>query len=474
MPTANKKMEVSIFNKDNEAFNDWLHDAISEAIIIIDKETRILYVNSQWEKITGYTLDEVRGYKLTDIEPGSLLNEVIRTSKPVFGKNNQLLAAKGVNIISNAMPVFHDNSLIGGIAIFRESSQIELIMKELFKMKRAIEYYQEQLNDKDCLPADFTALTGESKDFIRALVKAHKASESTATVLIEGESGVGKTLLARAIHMSSSRKEKPFVSVNCAAIPETLLESELFGYVRGAFTGANREGKMGKIEIANGGTLFLDEIADMSITMQSKILTVIQERTIERIGDNKKIPLDIRIIAATNKNLKSLVSGGKFREDLYFRLSVIPIYLLPLRERKEDIPLLINLFAKKYNLKYGKNVKLSKKALNILKSYEWPGNIRELDNVIEHAVVMCSAALIKPEDLPESFSQFPARYLSSLGNTSNEFPKLKNLLEEVEKQAIVSALNLTNYNKTKAMGLLGLSRRMFYHKIKKYGLNHIS
>ncbi len=466
----NKVDEITLFKNSDNSFNDWLNNSISEAVMIIDKETKILYANSQYGKITGYDPDKVKGKKLSQIEPGAFLNEVVRTGQPVIGKHNKLASARGITIITNALPIFHNGEIIGAIGIFRDASQMEYIMNEMLKMKGLLEYYQEQLNLKSSLPDAFASLTGENRKFIKALIKAYKASESTATVLIEGESGVGKNLLARAIHMSSERKDKPFIDVNCAAIPETLLESELFGYVGGAFTGARREGKVGKIELANGGTLFLDEIGDMSAPMQAKILTVIQEHTIERIGDNKKISLDIRIIAATNKNLKSQVEAGKFREDLYFRLSVIPIYLPPLRERREDIPLLVDFFIKKYSQKYHKTVNLCKNTLKILKAYDWPGNVRELSNVIEHAVLMCPGGPVKQEHLPESFQQISFKHLSSLKNSPKNFPKLKTLLEEVEKEAILTALKVANQNKTKAMEMLGLSRRMFYHKINKYGL----
>ncbi|MFZ5632172.1 MAG: sigma-54 interaction domain-containing protein [Bacillota bacterium] len=466
-------MVENIFLFNNNSFNDWLFNSISDAIIIVDKDTKILYVNSQWEKLVGIKLDEIRGKKLMDIEPNALLNKVVRTGQPVIGKQYEL-SKYGINIITNSLPIFNNNNkLIGGIGIFRDISQIEYIMNEMLKIKNIIGYYEEKLNLKSSLPAAFSSLIGENTEFINALIKAYKASKSTATVLIEGESGVGKNLLARAIHMSGSRKEKPFIDVNCAAIPESLLESELFGYVGGSFTGARKDGKAGKVELANGGTLFLDEIGDMSITMQSKILKVIQEHTIERVGDIKKISVDIRIIAATNKNLKSMVNDSTFRGDLYFRLSVIPIYLPPLRERKEDIPLLIDFFINKYNQIYNKNISLGKNILNILKSYDWPGNVRELNNVIEHAVLMCPVGTIKMEHLPEPFNRTPFKHLRTLGTSLNDFPKLKYLVEEVEKETIISALKLTNYNKTRAMEILGLSRRMFYHKISKYGLNSI-
>ncbi|NHM26558.1 sigma 54-interacting transcriptional regulator [Desulfofundulus sp. TPOSR] len=451
---------------------DWLIDSIKDAIILVDKDTKILYVNSQWEKIIGISANQAIGKKLEDIEPDALLNIVVKTGKPEIGKR-VIHRKTGFEVISNSIPIFDKTNIVGGIGIFKEVSQFNMIINKMQRAKKIMEYHKEQLKLRSSLPDSFASLIGENKEFLNALFKAYRASQSSANVLILGESGVGKNLLAKAIHMSGSRKDKPFVDINCAAIPETLLESELFGYVRGSFTGANREGKLGKVEIANGGTLFLDEIADMSINMQSKLLKLIQERTIERIGDNKQIQVDIRIIAATNRDLMSMVNNGTFREDLYYRLSVIPIYLPPLRERKEDIPLLIDYFIKKYNSIYNKSVYLSKDVYNLLKMYNWPGNIRELSNVIEYAVLMCPSGPIKTEHLPEISNLRVNKFLGSweIIKIDHNFPKLKYLLEEIEKKAILSALKMSNNNKTKAMEALGLNRRTFYMKLKKYNLN---
>jgi transcriptional regulator with PAS, ATPase and Fis domain len=316
-------------------------------------------------------------------------------------------------------------------------------------------------------------MIGESPEFVKALTKAYRASASNATVLIFGESGVGKNLLARAIHGSGHRKDKPIVEINCAAIPDTLLESELFGYMGGSFTGANKEGKVGKAERANGGTLFLDEIGDMSIPMQSKLLKLIEEGNIDRIGDTKQTHVDIRFITATNRDLRSMMKNGNFREDLYYRLNVIPIYLPPLRERREDVPLLIDFFINKYTRIYNKKVDLAMTVYNLLNHYYWPGNIRELNNVIEHAVLMCPGRIIKTEHLPWPLNARSNQKLSldDFDSTDEKCSKLKYLVEEVEKRAIRSALKTCNNNKTKAIQTLGLTRRVFYHKIKKYNID---
>jgi len=294
---------------------------------------------------------------------------------------------------------------------------------------------------------------------------ALKAAKTKATILLTGESGTGKELIAKAIHFESDRSKGPFIAINCAAIPENLLEAELFGYEKGAFTGALIS-KPGKFELANGGTIFLDEIGDLPLHLQAKLLRVIQDKTFERIGGTKSIKVDIRIIAATNKDLEEMVKDGSFREDLYFRLNVIPIYLPPLRERKEDIPLLIDHFLKKFNEEYGKNINITKEAMEKLVNYSWPGNVRELENTIERLVILAEGNEITLNDLPF--------YIRQEDDTRITCVKLKETLpsqlELIEKQAIKEALKASNYNQTKAAKMLGLTKRQINYKIKKYGL----
>ncbi|PMP69077.1 MAG: sigma-54-dependent Fis family transcriptional regulator [Thermodesulfobacterium geofontis] len=294
---------------------------------------------------------------------------------------------------------------------------------------------------------------------------ALKAAKTKATILLIGESGTGKELIAKAIHFESDRSKGPFLAINCAAIPENLLEAELFGYEKGAFTGA-LVSKPGKFELANGGTIFLDEIGDLPLSLQAKLLRVIQDKTFERIGGTKSIKVDIRIIAATNKNLEEMIKNGTFREDLYFRLNVIPIYLPPLRERKEDIPLLIDHFLKKFNKEYGKNISITKSAMEKLMNYSWPGNVRELENTIERLVILAEGDKITLKDLPFYITQEVD--IKTIGiNLKNSLPIQLKLLE---KRAIEEALKACNYNQTKAAKLLGLTKRQINYKIKKYAL----
>jgi len=294
---------------------------------------------------------------------------------------------------------------------------------------------------------------------------ALKAAKSKATILLMGESGTGKELIARAIHFESDRAKGPFIAINCAAIPENLLEAELFGYEKGAFTGA-LVSKPGKFELANGGTIFLDEIGDMSLALQAKLLRVIQEKVFERVGGTKPIKVDVRIIAATNKNLEEMVRQNTFREDLYYRLNVIPIFLPPLRERREDIPLLIDHFLKKFNEEYGKNLGISEDAVRALINYSWPGNVRELENTIERLVVLTEGTEITFEDLPFYIKRHKKSKLEFLKGIQS----LPAQIEHLEKKAIEEALKACNYNQTKAAKLLGLTKRQINYKIKKYGI----
>jgi len=307
----------------------------------------------------------------------------------------------------------------------------------------------------------------KSEEFVYQSEKMHEVSslvvriaKTDSTCIISGESGVGKEVVLNMIHALSERKSFPLIKVNCAAIPETLLESELFGYEKGAFTGAYQR-KAGKFELADKGTIFLDEIGDIPLLLQSKLLRVIQEREIERLGGTHPIKVDVRIIAATNRNLEEEVRKGAFREDLYYRLNVVNIIVPPLRERKEDIPLLIDFFLKKYNIKHKKNIKgLTREARDVLVRYDYPGNVRELENIVERAVVLTRGDHISSEDLPNLAEQAMGASDSGIRGT----------VESLERSMIIEALVNADWVQTKAAATLGLSERMLRYKIKKYNI----
>ncbi|AHM56891.1 putative sigma-54-dependent transcriptional regulator YgeV [Peptoclostridium acidaminophilum DSM 3953] len=314
----------------------------------------------------------------------------------------------------------------------------------------------------------FESIIGSSEPLSNAIEQAKVASRSASSVLITGESGTGKELFARAIHSASSRNSHPFIAINCAAIPEALLESELFGYEEGAFTGAKKGGKLGKFELADKGTLFLDEIGDMSLHLQAKLLRVLQEKKIDKIGSSSSTPVDVRILSATNRNLEEMVEKREFREDLYYRLNVIPIRVPPLRERMEDIPELLMSIARECSQNLGKSVEgFSDSVMDIVMAYEWPGNVRELQNVIEYCINMTKTGVIVPEDLPEKLKTArPRRYEQS------KYQGIMSLgeLEKAEIQKALFAFKDYKQDKEKAAQALGISRATLYRKIKEYGI----
>ncbi len=309
----------------------------------------------------------------------------------------------------------------------------------------------------------FDAIVGDSEKIREVIALAGRIAPSDATVLVTGESGTGKELLARGIHYSSGRAEGPFVAVNCAAIPENLIESELFGHVKGAFTGAVRD-REGKFELADGGTLFLDEIGDLRVDLQAKILRALQERTIDRVGGVKQVDLDVRVISATNKDLEREVREGNFREDLYYRLSVVTLQMPPLRDRKDDIPLLAEHFLRKFSP--GPTVRLAPDALALLTAYGWPGNVRELENVMERASILKRGDTITREDLPEKLN----RKATGASEVLLNLPEGGLSLEELEKDLIMKALEKHKGNQTRAAEYLRITRPTLIYRMEKYGL----
>ncbi len=312
------------------------------------------------------------------------------------------------------------------------------------------------------------AFVGSSPQMLELFKTIGRVAPSDSSVLIQGESGTGKELIARSIHQYSNRKHMPFVSINCGAVPEGVLESEIFGHEKGAFTGAYTR-KIGKFEFADGGTILLDEIGEMSTHLQVKLLRVLQEREFERIGGNEKVNVDVRIIAATNKDLRRSISDKSFRADLYYRLNVVSIVVPPLRERVEDIVLLAAYFRDKYCAKLGKQPKqISRETLALLEANPWPGNVRELENAIEHAVVLGKGRIIMPEDLPEEIAN--SRTANNLPATGEQ-QTLKEMIKDVEREAIANALRQTRGNKLQAAKLLDISRRALQYKIEEYGID---
>jgi transcriptional regulator with PAS, ATPase and Fis domain len=348
--------------------------------------------------------------------------------------------------VSMSTAVLRDETgeVTGAVETFRDLSMVKALTEEL-KRKYS-----------------FRNIIGKSHEMQEIYGLIRTVARSNVTVLIQGSTGTGKELVARAVHYESPRADKPFVVVNCAALPEALLESELFGHVKGAFTGAVSD-RMGRFEIADGGTLFLDEIADVSPSIQVKLLRVLELKQFERVGDSRTKAVDVRLVCATNRDLKELMAAGEFREDLYYRINVVTINLPPLRDRGGDIPLLAARFLQKLNAETGKHVeKISQEAMDILIDFDWPGNVRQLDNAIGHAVVHCRGNTILPEHLPEDLLERP----SHVGEPPMNF----GTLEEMEKTAIKGMLKRCRGNRTLAARRLGIGRSSLWRKIKKYGL----
>jgi len=313
-------------------------------------------------------------------------------------------------------------------------------------------------------------IIGRDHQMRKILDVVESVADSRATVMLTGESGVGKTLVARTIHTQSPRKNNPFIEVSCGSLPESLLESELFGHAKGSFTGAVAD-KEGKFQVAHGGTIFLDEIGDAPLSMQIKLLRVIQDRVFERVGDNKTIQADVRLVVATNKNLEEEVKAGRFREDLFYRIKVVSIHIPPLRERLGDLRLLAEHFLKKYALENGKEIiGLSEDALRTMQTHNWPGNVRELENVIERAVILCRTNEIMPEDLPFSASAAPAPGAASKVADPNVVLPLKEALEAPEKEILRRALESCNWSRARAAKTLDINRSTLFKKMKKFGL----
>ncbi len=440
-------------------------DHMHEGVIIIDSETRVLYANKSYYEILGISVDSIQNKLLKESQPNARIIKVLETGTPIIN-SEFLVDTTSIRVVANIIPIKIEGKISGAVSVFRDVTEATELTTELERLKGYTKYLEEELmNHKE--RKLFSGLVGSDQKIQMVMEKINKVASTDTTVLITGESGTGKEVVANSIYNISSRFGKPFIKVNCAAIPESLLESEFFGYEEGAFTGSRKGGKIGKFELANTGTIFLDEIGEMPPSLQAKLLRVLQERVIEKVGGTSPIKIDVRIIAATNANLKELAEKRKFREDLYYRLNVFPINLPPLKERQTDILPLAIQFLKEFCKEHKKQLSFSAEVQHVFKSYEWPGNIRELRNVIEYAVIMCEkSGRITLDKLPD--------YLSSSNKITNNMETDNILLykqfEQIEEKAIREALIKTNGHRSDAMKLLGLSRKKFYKKINEYGI----
>lgn len=458
-----------------------LMDIACEGIIVVDDKGIITMVNQVYAELFNQKPEDMIGTHVSDayLDPKlSRLPMVLKSGRNEVGRS---FIFKGMPVIVSRVPIFGaDGKIIGAIGkmMFKDLAVLDQLVRQASNKKippKAELYKAPSIKD------DIDRIIGQSQQIIELKETVRKIANRNSTVLIRGESGTGKELLAKAVHMSSNRRFGPFIKLNCAAIPENLLESELFGYVEGAFTGAKKGGQIGKFELADKGTLFLDEIGDMPAAMQAKLLRVLQEREVEPLGSGQPKRIDVRIVAATNVNLEEAIQAGKFRQDLYYRLNVINLYLPSLRERVEDLPLLVNSFMKKFNMEFGLEVTgIHPEVMKVFADYTWPGNIRELENVMERIFNIIDDSLITVNHLPlylvnngnndSNTQQVPQLNMQNIVNNKAIDNTLFNIVEKTEKEAIMQALKLSGGNKASAANILGISRQGLYKKLDKYGL----
>ncbi|MBM6619393.1 sigma-54 interaction domain-containing protein [Bacillus suaedaesalsae] len=438
-------------------------DYAYEWIVVVDNKGTIVYINRNYCSFLGVDRDRVIGQHVTEVIENTRMHIVVTTGKEEIA---DLQYIKGNYMIANRIPFFSGDKVIGaiGTVIFRDTKEWKTmnshIRNVLFSELPESLFVEKELSGVKYSLHDIIGSTPQTME-IKEQIK--KVSDGDITVLIRGESGTGKELVAHSIHLLSSRSNKPFVKVNCGAIPHELLESELFGYEEGSFTGAKRGGKKGKFLLADGGTIFLDEIGDLPLHMQVKLLRALQEREIEPIGSVKPIPINVRVIAATNRPLEKMMEENKFREDLFYRIHVMPIQLIPLRDRIEDLSSLIPYFIKKMSKKIGKRVNhVSEDVLQLFSSYTWPGNIRELENVIEAAIHLTRNESVTMDALPP--------YLLKQKQNQTYMISFKEEMDAAEKKLIQKALQASEFDKMEAAKLLNMSKSSFYEKVKKHSL----
>ncbi len=446
-----------------------IFDPVSIPIIMVNKETEVVMINEAFADYLGYPRSEIIGRKVQEIDPNSRFPYVIKSKQPEFAHKHKF--TNGHTALVHRLPVLDENDEVVygfGMVIFDDLKKLQEVLEKNKLLEGKLHIYQEELKNMRGAKYSWQSIIGNSVMMQDVKAMAAKAAKTDSNVLINGESGTGKELFAHAIHNDSKRFDGPFIKINCAAIPKDLLESELFGYEEGAFTGAKKQGKVGKFELATGGTIFLDEIGDMPLDMQVKILRVLQEKEIERIGGNKTIPVDCRIIAATNRDLVERIRENEFREDLYYRLNVVNIEVPPLRLRKDDVEILTLKLMEKLSSSLGKFVSnITVDALDSLKLYNWPGNIRELENVVERAINMTDSETIEIQHLPPFIiAQQSHEHIEMTDLTS-----LRHAVEEVEKATILKCLRAVSYNKLKAAKILGISRTSLYEKIEKFQID---
>ncbi|QOK25416.1 sigma 54-interacting transcriptional regulator [Cytobacillus oceanisediminis] len=429
-------------------------------LVVVNKEGTIIYINKNYCNFLEIEREKALGKHVSEVIENSRMHIVAESGKEEIA---DLQYIRGNYMIANRIPIFSDGEVIGafGTVFFRDTKEWMQMNSHVKSMLTKIQSFIQEIDPSVKYSLD--DILGNSSQIHSLKEKVKMVAASDISVLIRGESGTGKELFAHSIHQLSNRSHQPFVKINCGAIPEHLLESELFGYEEGAFTGAKKGGKKGKFQLADGGTLFLDEIGDMPLNMQVKLLRALQEGEIESVGSTSPVKVDVRIIAATNRPLEKMMEEKRFREDLFYRINVVPFMIPSLRDRMEDLSLLIDSFIKKITKKSGKRISaIEDEVIEKFHQYSWPGNIRELENVIEASIHLTSNESITTESLPDYMKE-SAVYPVGKKN-------LKDILEETEKRILTQSLSKYNHDRLEAAKALGISKSSMYEKLKKYGI----
>lgn len=455
--------EIEELRQSLDAMKDILDNAY-QGMVLVNEDAKIIKWN--YEKLFGIKEEDVLGKSVEDVIENTRLHVVVKTgNKELY----DIQRIQGHDMIASRTPIIKDGHVIGavGTVLFKDVKEVKDLARKIKVLENTVNIYKSEIGKMYYANYTFDHIIGQNAKMLKIKEIAIKAANSSSTILIEGESGTGKEYFAHAIHDASFRRKSPFVRINCAAIPYELLESELFGYEEGSFTGARKEGKIGKFELANGGTVLLDEISSMPFSMQAKLLRVLEEREFERIGGNTAIRLDVKVIACTNEKLSALVEKGLFRNDLYFRLNVVEIEIPPLKDRLDDLELLCEDILNRQLQSVGlEQKKLSEKSLLALKMYNWPGNVRELRNVLERAANISSSGYIDINNLPDHIS---SKIICN--EEVDEKKQLKEKVAETEIDAIVNAIKMSNGNRTEAAKKLGIHRTALYKKLSSYGID---
>ncbi len=448
-------------------------ESLHDGVLIIDQNAVIRYINKSFERISGAVFSEIVGRDLVEARPGAKLGTVLKTKKPLLGIRRKF---GEIEYMTDMHPIIINGECIGGVTIARDITEIQQLQTKLSKYRVRYNDLLRQINKEHAATYDFTDIQGNSPPLLAAKRLAEKLAKSNLPVLLRGESGTGKELFAHSIHLSSDRCEQAFVTVNCAAIPGPLLESELFGYGEGAFSGAKQSGKAGLITLAHNGTLFLDEIGDMDIELQAKMLRVLQTGEVQELGSINKTQLNVRVIAATNRKLEAMIESGKFREDLFYRLNVSQIFIPPLRECVGDIPILAEHFLKQCIHSGFEKLKIDPETMKTLLGYPWPGNVRELENTIRFIANITDRDVITPDFLPQVFSQHRARQVPDSRKQTVKpggAVSLKTVKHASEKEVIVEALDSCGRSvqgKKEAASQLGISLTTLYARMNAYDI----